>query len=177
MYEPSSVTVISCVRLILLVNWFNQFYKGLGSKDIYYSVGWTISPIESNLAIVAASMPALWPMFRRMFPNFFSGLNSSSYPANSAAPRSNKRATGFRSQLSRPTGATRITDDDDTFVMKTMSANVHADGRASTPTGSQDGIIDCKNGIMRTTNVEVEYELQARSDKEEYDKKKVAYAV
>lgn len=174
--------MISCVRLILLVNWFNQFYKGLGGKDLYYSVGWAISPIESNLAIIAASMPALWPLFRRWFPNFFSAL-STSYPAASH-PTTGNRVTAFRSQLSRPQGATQIDDDaNDAFMMKSMHTKVHADGRPTTPMGSQDGIMDYKNGIMRTTNVEVEYETSSKGereysdDRDEYVRKKVVYAV
>lgn len=177
-----SVTVISCVRLVLLITWFDQYYKGQGSQDIYYSLGWLASPIESNLAIVSASVPALWPLLRRFFPNFFSSLGDS-YKPSAYASRSN-RATGFRSNLHRPMGASRIDDDmDDGFAMKTMHANAQADCRATTPTGSQDGIIDYKSGIMRTTNVEVGYESNSKSERdspvggEDGPRRKMGYAV
>lgn len=38
------------------------------SHDPTYSIGYTISAVESNLAIIAASIPALWPLARRWFP-------------------------------------------------------------------------------------------------------------
>ncbi|KAG9254742.1 uncharacterized protein F5Z01DRAFT_92364 [Emericellopsis atlantica] len=171
------VTVVSCIRLVLLVNWFNQFYAGLGSKDIYYSFGWAVSPIECNLAIIAASIPALWPLFRQAFPSIFSDLNSS-YQGH-AQPANTSRATGFRSNLARPMGASRLHDDtDDGFVMKSMHANGQVDCRATTPTGSQDGIIDVKDGIVRTTDVEMTYEdtnknMDYGHDRDEYGRKKV----
>jgi len=178
------VTVISCVRLANLVQWFDQFYKGLGTKDIYYSYGWALSPIECNLAIVAASIPALWPLFRKAFPGFFSDFNSS-YQANTH-PSGNNNPSAFRSTLSRPMGRSRIQDDDtdDAFMMKPMhGSNGQTDCRATTPTGSQDGIIDFKDGIVRTTDVEIGYEdanakdRDYNTDREEYPRKKVAYAV
>lgn len=185
------VTVISCVRLALLVNWFDQFYKGLGTKDIYYTFGWALSPIECNLAIVAASIPALWPLMRKAFPNFYSDLGYS-YRVNTqpgasnhvtGAPRSNVlRSQLGRSNVTRPAGASHIDDDsDDAYMMKSMHANGQADCRATTPTGSQDGIIDIKDGIVRTTDVEVAYEDASREQYHHNDRdeprKKVAYAL
>ncbi|KAF6786402.1 CFEM domain-containing protein [Colletotrichum sojae] len=187
------VTIISCVRLALLISWFDQFYKGLGSKDLYYSFGWAVSPIECNLAIIAASIPALWPLFRKAFPGFYSDMNYS-YRVNTQPSGSNthggtghrsNQASAFRSNLARPMGASHVDDDDDaddTYMMKTMHANGQADCRATTPTSSQDGIMDVKNGIIRTTDVQIGYEDATKSrdfvnDREEYPRNKVAYAL
>lgn len=172
---------MSCIRLGLLITWFNQFYKGLGSPDIYYSFGWAVSPIECNLAIMAASIPALWPLFRKALPSFFSDFNSS-YQANTPAPGST-HASAFRSNLARPMGASRIDDDtNDAFMMRTIKGKGQAECRVTTPTGSQDGIVDVRNGIVRTTDVEIGYhdaskDMDYSNDSDEYPRKKVAYAV
>lgn len=127
-------------------------------------------------------MPALWPLFRRCFPGVFSTAGPSYYV--DPQPYASNRATGFRSNMHRSMGDTNIDGDtDDSFMMKNMQANAQADYRPSTPTGSQDGIINCGNGIVRTTNIDVSYESNPKGDKESTDegepyvKKKVAYAV
>lgn len=179
---PNSVTVVSCIRLALLITWFDQFYKGLGSKDIYYSYGWAASPIECNLAIIAACLPALWPLIRKTWPGLYTTDPSYSYRVNTQPGGASHHASAFRSNLSRPMGASRLDDDtDDAFMMKTMQANGQVDCRATTPTGSQDGIMDFNKGIVRTTDVEVGYEDATKerdfaNDRDEYGRK-VAYAV
>jgi hypothetical protein len=45
--------------------------------DYSYSIGYITTAFETNLAVVAASGPALWPLARRWFPGFFSGLGLS----------------------------------------------------------------------------------------------------
>lgn len=176
------MTVVSCIRLALLVNWFNQFYSGKGTKDIYYSFGWAISPIECNLAIIAASIPSLWPLFRKAFPNLFSNLNYS-YRVGTQPSSTNRVATAFRSNAARPMGRSHLDDDlDNTYMMKSMQGNGQANCRVTTPTGSQDGIIDVKDGIVRTTDVEIGYEDAAKdgdygNDRDESGRRKVAYAV
>jgi hypothetical protein len=181
------VTVISCVRLALLITWFDSFYKGKGTKDIYYSFGWALSPIECNLAIIAASIPALWPLFRKAFPTLLSDLNysyrvdgqSTSGHAGASARNTAFRSNNVRSNIARPMGRSHLDDDSDgdTYMMKSMGQNGQVDIRASTPTGSQDGIIDVKDGIMRTTDVEVGYEEVTKerdfgSDRGEYGRRK-----
>jgi hypothetical protein len=169
-----------------LVTWFNQFYKGLGTKDIYYSFGWALSPIECNLAIIAASIPALWPLFRKAFPSMMSDLNYS-YRVGTQ-PASSNPATAFRSNIARPMGRSRgrshLNDDsDDAYMMKPMDDNGQVNCRATTPTGSQDGIIDVKAGIVRTTDVEIGYEDATKdrdysNHRDEFGRrKKMAYAM
>jgi hypothetical protein len=174
------VTFVSCVRLALLVNWFNQFYKGLGTRDIYYSVGWALSPIESNLAIIAASIPALWPLFRNTFPSMFSDLNYS-YRVETQPASSARTTAPFHSNIPRPMGRSHLDDTDDVYMMDSMNSSGQADCRVTTPTGSQDGIIDAKEGIMRTTNVQINYEEAVKhsedGSREDYGQRKQAYAM
>lgn len=49
-------------------------YNGRVDDDPSYTLGWTTSTIEGNLAIVAASIPALWPIIRKWFPAAFARL-------------------------------------------------------------------------------------------------------
>jgi hypothetical protein len=81
-------------------------------------------------------------------------------------------------------GRSHLDDDsDDAYMMKSMHANGQVACRATTPTGSQDGIIDVKDGIMRTTDVEVGYEDAAKerdyiNERDNYGRRsKMAYAV
>lgn len=50
--------------------------------DSTYSIRFTLSQIETNLAVVAASAPPLWPLARRWFPSMDAklGINDPHYP-------------------------------------------------------------------------------------------------
>lgn len=65
------VTIVSIIRLWTLSENFND-----QDPDKNFSVGFTVSSIEVNLAIITASFPALWPLIRRMLPK---NLKSSYY--------------------------------------------------------------------------------------------------
>ncbi|KAB5562783.1 hypothetical protein GE09DRAFT_1219382 [Coniochaeta sp. 2T2.1] len=58
------VTVLSGVRLYFM---WRIFYQVM--EDPTYSLGFVLSAVETDLAIVAASLPALWPLGRRWFPS------------------------------------------------------------------------------------------------------------
>jgi len=72
-YSPltatSSVTIISCIRLYYIIR---LYYLVL--EDRHYSIGFVCSCAELNLAIITASIPALWPLARRWFPGAFASL-------------------------------------------------------------------------------------------------------
>ncbi|KAM7191026.1 hypothetical protein V8F33_009143 [Rhypophila sp. PSN 637] len=63
------VVAMSVVRLYFIIR---SFY--LDPKDRNYSLGYTTNTIEINLAVLCASAPALWPLFRRWFPGMFHTL-------------------------------------------------------------------------------------------------------
>ena len=66
------MTVVSCIRLYFLVIFFEVSYHHIEDNgDPTFSLGFTLSTIESNLAIAAASIPTLWPLLRRWFPAAF----------------------------------------------------------------------------------------------------------
>lgn len=59
-----SVTALSIVRLYYM---YRNFF--VVEEDPTYSLAYIISAVESNCAIVAATIPALWPLARRWFPS------------------------------------------------------------------------------------------------------------
>jgi len=62
--------VISILRLYFVIK---AWYLPPGN-DSRYSLGYTTNSIEVNLAIITASIPALWPLARAWFPRAFSSL-------------------------------------------------------------------------------------------------------
>lgn len=63
------VTIISCVRMYFIVR---LYYTR--PADRHYSLGFVLGCVELNLAIITASIPALWPLVRRWFPGMFTSL-------------------------------------------------------------------------------------------------------
>jgi len=61
--------VLGGIRLYFLWEIFNT--RG---PERMYQIGYTTSAIETNVAIVAACGPSLWPLARRRFPNFFANM-------------------------------------------------------------------------------------------------------
>jgi len=49
----------------------------MSPQDRKFSIGYITSTVEINLAIVTASVPALWPLARRWFPGAFESLGIS----------------------------------------------------------------------------------------------------
>lgn len=71
-YSPkSSVTIVGCVRLYFI---YRANYVLAKLPDGNFNIGYVTTCLETNLAIMAASGPALWPLARRWFPRFFSNL-------------------------------------------------------------------------------------------------------
>jgi len=65
--------VVGSVRLYFIYR-ANYLPK---TPDSNYDVGYITTALETNLAVMAASGPALWPLARRWFPGFFSNLGLS----------------------------------------------------------------------------------------------------
>ncbi|KAK0653178.1 hypothetical protein B0T16DRAFT_370193 [Cercophora newfieldiana] len=63
------VTIMSIVRLYYIIR-----LNYLHPEDRHYSIGFVCSCVELNLAIITASVPALWPLGRRWFPRAFASL-------------------------------------------------------------------------------------------------------
>ncbi|KAI1457893.1 hypothetical protein F4805DRAFT_426805 [Annulohypoxylon moriforme] len=132
------VTVVSIVRLYFLAQNFNDT-----SPDKNFSVGFCVSSIECNLAILTASAPALWPLVRRWVPGLKSTNNQSYY---------GKHKYGVSSHAQQ--GYIRTTDEPESGIgLKDMSGRrVHTEVRSSR---DSDEEILTGTGIMRTTQFTV----------------------
>jgi hypothetical protein len=69
----NSVTIVGCVRLYFI---YTANYTP-PSPDGHFNIGYITTALETNLAVIAASGPALWPLARRWFPGFFRNLGLS----------------------------------------------------------------------------------------------------
>jgi hypothetical protein len=67
-----SVTIVSIVRL-----YFMDKFLVDTNPDINYSLGFCVSAIECNLAIITACGPAMWPLLRTWMPRLFTSYRSS----------------------------------------------------------------------------------------------------
>ncbi len=63
------MTAASVLRLFFIVRLW--YFK---TDDAHYSLGYTLNTVEVNLAIVTATIPALWPLARLWFPSVFESM-------------------------------------------------------------------------------------------------------
>ncbi|KAF4975770.1 hypothetical protein FZEAL_7486 [Fusarium zealandicum] len=144
------VTVVAIIRVHELRKKFYHLGKGYDSRN---TLGDTLSSIEINLAIMACCGPALRPLFRRMFPSLFSNQGSS-VVENYNTPSKYGDSTGLR----RAAG-------NGSFPLKEIHmSKTHTEIRGHSPNGSEEEIMTY-NGIIRTTNVHIEYDQAPWSER------------
>ncbi|KAJ2902230.1 hypothetical protein MKZ38_000832 [Zalerion maritima] len=151
------VTIVGVARLVFI---YQGFFQAAGN-DPTYSIAFTISAIETNLAIITASAPALRPLIRSWWPKIFS-TSGNTYPsgdryAYGGPGHVSQYGTGYAS-ASRGTshhhkkaGGSVVGPS---FAMKDLKGRTEI--RSHSPHGSEEEIMTY-NGIMRTTNVTVQY--------------------
>ncbi|OTA99226.1 hypothetical protein M426DRAFT_90024 [Hypoxylon sp. CI-4A] len=146
------VTVVSVIRLYFLAQNFND-----QSPDKNFSLGFCVSSIECNLAILTASAPALWPLIRRWIPHLKSSGDRSYYGAHKYGGTSHGQQ-----------GYIRTTDGPDSGIgLKDMSSR-----RARTEVRSardSDEEILTGTGIMRTTQFTVSTEDKHSASRTNFD--------
>ncbi|KAK2043279.1 CFEM domain-containing protein [Colletotrichum somersetense] len=133
------VTVISILRLA----WLIEISYHINMQDPTYDIRFTYSAVETNLAIIAASAPALRGLFLRWFPRFFASLKNTSHGiyGRSTDPAKKSRVT-----------TTTASNHPDSFKLKSMKGR--SEIRSHSPTMSEEEIMTY-DGIMRTTEVDV----------------------
>ncbi|KAL5352101.1 hypothetical protein ACLOAV_002046 [Pseudogymnoascus australis] len=144
------VTAISIARIVIY-NW--RFSSD--NHDQSYGVGYTISSIEANLAIVTGSIPALKPLVTRFVPRFFSSEKEysdrpSGYP-RSGYPRGHR--SGGKS-------------DRDHHALDTFGAQVggwKGSGRRTEAWSSDEQILTRPEEIRRNVEVDITFS-EATSD-------------
>ncbi|KAK1594908.1 CFEM domain-containing protein [Colletotrichum navitas] len=134
------VTLFSILRLLVLI----EISYHLNTQDPTYDIRFTLSAVETNLAIIAASAPALRGLFLRWFPKFFASIKAS---------RARYGQSTDSAKKSRVT-TTTVSNHVDTFKLKSMKGR---EIRSHSPTMSEEEIMTY-DGIMRTTEVDVVYD-------------------
>ncbi|RSL69508.1 hypothetical protein CEP54_002331 [Fusarium duplospermum] len=148
-----AVTIMSILRMSWLIE--TAYFTDIMDPDLdwSYDIRFTYSAVETNLAIITASAPALRPLFLQWFPKFFSALKSSGNKysstrdgyGRSTATGTAKRSrggTGVRSSLAGP------------FPLKDIKGR--SEIRSHSPTNSEEEIMTY-NGILKTSEVAVQY--------------------
>lgn len=155
----SSVTVVSIVRLYFLHEDFVNH-----SPDAGYSLGFCVSSIECNLAIITACGPALWPILRGWLPRGFTDVyRSGSLNAQrigiQLTPSSGKRT---QSDSGTPMDTEANTPSQDRF-MESRGSN----GRCKThilgnrlEDSDEEVLMHESAGIVRTMDYSVVHEDQ-----------------
>ncbi|KAI9641187.1 hypothetical protein NHQ30_009987 [Ciborinia camelliae] len=157
------VTVIGVVRLWVIISHF--FFPA--PYDATHNIGFCLSSIENNLAIITASAPALKPLFRHWFPNLFTILsdkacdnhNGGTYavPGTRYGRGTRKSGTGLRGSRFMSGNAAFILEDlpdvrDGRIENLNKIRRVNGQGEGD----SEQEIVRCE-GIMKTTNISVKY--------------------
>lgn len=159
-----SVTVIGAVRLSNVYKLF--FVPASPDADPYYDIGLTLNGIETNLALVSGSVPGLRPIFRKWFPSLFGGSTDkySSSPYAFPSDRHYGVGTGKRSTL-RSGADSGPAHGHGGIVLKNLRPDRGqlTEIRSASPSGSEEEIMT-SNGIMRTTDVHVQYSSETASN-------------
>ncbi|KAH7317726.1 CFEM domain-containing protein [Rhexocercosporidium sp. MPI-PUGE-AT-0058] len=134
------------------------------AKDYTYDIRFCYSAVETNLAIITASGPALRPLLKSWFPSVFGTLHSD---GTSQGAYSSKSRTGASRDATKMSGnASRVNTISSksgmksqfgttSFVMKDLKRGTTGI-RGQSPSGSEEEIMTY-NGIVRTREVDVKY--------------------
>ncbi|RYP33831.1 hypothetical protein DL767_004561 [Monosporascus sp. MG133] len=136
------VTVVSVVRLYFLAENFTS-----KEPDKNFSLGFCVSAIECNLAIMTASGPALWPLVRRWMPRHGASTDRS-YGAHKYSGSTPHRQQGWIRTSDGPSNA------DSAYGLKNLNSDkVHTEVQSSARDSDEE--ILTGTGIMRTTHFTV----------------------
>lgn len=138
-----SVTIVSVIRLYFLAQNFTDT-----SLDKNFSLGFCVSSIECNLAIITASGPALWPLIRRWMPLLKSSRDADYYDR--------KYHTGQQGWIRTGDGPHTMPNTDSIGLKDIGSRRVQTEVRSggSFPQDSDEELMN-GTGIMRTTDFAV----------------------
>ncbi|KAB5572773.1 hypothetical protein GE09DRAFT_1217314 [Coniochaeta sp. 2T2.1] len=154
------VTIVGIARLVFIYQGF--FVVPGPNADPTYTLGFCTSAIETNLAIITASAPALRPLFRKWFPRLFSTRTGggSAYPDTYGLSGNHRsRITAGRSEHHHGGSMTPG------MVLKDLKDKSQYKVRSHSPSASEEEIMTF-NGIMRTTAVRVSYAEEDMKDED-----------
>lgn len=147
----NSVTVVSCLRLQCIIERASSVKV---NPDPTYDIRFTYAFVESSLAIVAASAPAMRSLLGLWFSGLFS--NKLTLTNSGAEVRPSQRGCGSNSSAFRGHRGIALHD--------IYTSNNHSTGiRSSTPTALEEEIMTC-SGTKRTSEVDMTYDKDDRVD-------------
>ncbi|KAI1453267.1 hypothetical protein F4805DRAFT_478631 [Annulohypoxylon moriforme] len=152
------VTIVSILRMVWIIE--TSLYPM--KYDYSYDIRFTYSAVETNLAIITASGPALRPLFMIWFPRFFASLRGTTnqnyryrdgrYEGDTG--NANKSGTNGNSSKGEHLYGTS------SFALRDMKRRTEIRGQS--PTTSEEEIMTY-NGIVRTTEVEIQFGVRPPS--------------
>ncbi|KAF3396781.1 hypothetical protein DPV78_008185 [Talaromyces pinophilus] len=152
------VTVVSIVRLYFLQKQFVD-----KDPDANYSLGFCVSSIECNLAIITACGPSLWPLVRTWIPWSFTGAyrnynNNHNHNGDVELTRSANQAQSGNSATPMNLGS-RFSQKESLDARGGSNGRRKTFGLTSRPDESDEEVLMYDNaGIMRTTEYSVREE-------------------
>lgn len=134
------VTVVGVVRMIFIIR---GFFLHVVSNDPNYNIGFTTSALETNLAIITASAPAMKPLLKRWFPSLFNSTSHDAYQSGYGPSGVQRRSMG-----------TGLKSGHGGYGLKDMKGRSEITSNARH--GSTEQIMTM-DGIKMTTDVSVRY--------------------
>ncbi|KAI0596740.1 CFEM domain-containing protein [Biscogniauxia sp. FL1348] len=157
------VTIVSILRLL----WIIEVSLYPMAPDGTYDIRFTYSAVETNLAIITASGPALRPLFIVWFPKLFSSIRGTSNQNYRFG--GSRYATGGSGHCAQSRGHVGSSRGDHGYGTASFALNnikTRSEARSRSPTTSEEEIIT-STGIIRTTEVDIEFGSRPPTQPEE----------
>lgn len=154
----SSVPIVAIVRL---VNLYRLLY--LNEKTMHHNIAYVWTVVETNLAVISCSMPALRPLLSRWYPTLSGRGDSTRYPEGQVYGSSGRAGRSSKGQPSD--GRASHYNRHSNYILKDLHPawkQNRTEIRGMSPTGSEEEIMP-NAGILRTTDVNVLYESAEHS--------------
>ncbi|KAK2787081.1 hypothetical protein FQN52_007347 [Onygenales sp. PD_12] len=157
-----SVPIVAVIRLAELIR---LFYHSDPNGDPFHSITITLSAVEVNVAIISASIPALYPILRVWMPGIFGSSTAkysyrygASIPGHSGVPRQGTGA-GSSSNIGGGSFYRGESRGGVGIGMRNMRGGPQhvSDCRSQSPSGSEEDII-AYHGILKSTDVRVKFD-------------------
>ncbi|KAH7349800.1 hypothetical protein B0T11DRAFT_332842 [Plectosphaerella cucumerina] len=148
---------VPIVAIVRLVNMYRLLF--LGERVRHHNIAYVWTAVEVNLALICCSMPALRPLLSRWFPKLFGG-SSDQATTPQGGSYGNMTFGG-----TKPTSSRNTAPRSSAYALRDLGGrkNNLTEIRGTSPTGSEEQIMTY-NGILKSTNFQVQYEEAKRGD-------------
>jgi hypothetical protein len=144
--------IVSILRLVWRVE--VAFYPF--PADWSYDIRFVYSGIETNLAIICASLPALYSLVNKWFPSVFKWMAKMDHPIHGNGGMRERYKYGSK-RVTKTIGGSEL-------PLSNLNSNIHSKGfrsqRSNSARTSEEELVE-SDGIMKTTNVKVVYDAKS----------------